>query len=82
LFRRNRVREGEDHVGSGWFYFPSFSQGRESEICRLREGKTLTKPRQLLVVVQHEMLLIAAVVTHFWVPPTKIKLYSRMKLEK
>jgi len=24
----------------------------------------------------------ASVVTHFWVPPTKIKLYSRMNLEK
>jgi len=58
LFRRNRGREGEDLVGSGWFYFSSFGQGRESEICRLREGKTLTdekgrgvKKGRLLVLV-------------------------------
>jgi hypothetical protein len=46
LFRKNRGREGDDLVGSGWFYFSSFGQGRESEICRLRKGKTLTDERR------------------------------------
>ncbi|KAL9377772.1 hypothetical protein Peur_029107 [Populus x canadensis] len=32
-------------MGSGWFCFSSFGQGMKSEICRLREGKTLADER-------------------------------------
>ena len=45
VWEKSRGKGGGDLVGSGWFCFSSFDQGRDSEICRLRQGKTLADER-------------------------------------